>query len=642
MFKQFMSAVAALFFVQFLNAQTIGSFESIKPSPQIGRFQFSEKTHTFQVLLRAGEQLTTGGSMPSRHDFTGFVPVGGSSENGFVCINAEVNPSGDVTVLDVHFDKKQKKWLIDASEKVDFDPVEGTRNNCSGSVTPWGTVLTCEENKSTTRPNAAGFNRFGFCIEIDPVTKTVKNYDGGLPDGDKIWKMGFCNHENAVVRPDQNRVLYTGMDNPRGFLYKYVTDFAGELGAGRLFVLKKNADGTGHWLPLKNSTPAEVNRTIEQSEALGGSFFNGIEDVEIGPEGLVYFAVKGEGRVYRFKDENLLNTDYYSKISHFETFLGGKSYQTDPASKKLTPWGVGNDNLAFDPEGNLWVCQDGNSNIIWVVGKDHTQARPQVRIFGIAPAGAEPTGLTFSPDGRFGFMSFQHPAAENSTSQPDAFGQPQRFSRDVAIVFSRKEFLGNNLPATVLASQKSDFGEMANLIEWSGETEGHDIELAWITESEERLNHFIVERMASGEKWETIGTVAAVGTIGSESWYQFSDQNPWLGTNIYRLRQVGFDGKMSLSDVIQVGFFPKNRTNGGKIYPNPASSVINLQFAENPEGPAEIIVLNTLGVRKMTRNFSEINGSQLSLNIEKLRPGPYFLQARSGGKVLMTGRFSVN
>ncbi len=638
MFKQSLPAFVGLFFAHLLAAQSIGTFQSVRPGPQTSRFQFPENTHTFQVLLRAGEPLTTGGSMPARHDFTGFVPVGGSSENGFVCINAEVNPSGDVTVLDVHFDKKQKKWLVDASEKVDFDPVEGTRNNCSGTVTPWGTVLTCEENKSTTRPNAAGFNRFGFCIEIDPATKTVKNYDGGLPDGDKIWKMGFCNHENAVVRPDQNRVLYTGMDNPRGFLYKYVTDFAGELGAGRLFVFQKTGNGLGQWLPLKNSTPSDVNRTIEQSEAIGASIFNGIEDVEIGPDGLVYFAVKGEGRVYRFKDENLLNTDFYSKTTHFETYLGGMSYQTDPASKKMTPWGVGNDNLAFDPEGNLWVCQDGNSNHIWVVAPDHTQAQPKVRLFGIAPAGAEPTGLTFSPDGRFGFMSFQHPADENSGSQPDAFGQPQRFSRDVAIVFARKEFLGKSQKTTIAEPE----AEIANLAEWTGEVDAQTVRLAWITESENRLNHFIVERMTTGEKWETVGTVAGHGTTDSESWYQFSDQNPWLGTNIYRLRQVDFDGNSILSDVIQIGFFPRNMANGGKIYPNPASRVINLSFSENTDGPVEVIVLNTLGVRKMNRNFPGTNSSHFSMNIEKLRPGAYFLQARSAGKVLMTGRFSVN
>ncbi len=644
--KLYSLAVASLFLSTILAGQPIGDFQSIEAGRQTEQFRFPEKTHTFQVLLRAGEQLTTGGSMPTRHDFTGFVPVGGSSENGFVCINAEVNPSGDVTVLDVHFDEKQRKWLVDASEKVDFDPVEGTRNNCSGTVTPWGTVLTCEENKSNS-PNAAGFNRFGFCVEIDPVTKTVRNYDGGLPDGDKVWKMGFCNHENAAVRPDQHRVLYTGNDNPRGFLFKYVTDRAGELGSGRLFALQKNDDGSGRWLPLKNATPADVNRTSEQCERLGATFFNGIEDVEIGPDGLVYFAVKGVGRVFRFKDDDLLCAGNSSKISHFETFLGGRSYQTGRPGAAPTPWGLGNDNLAFDPEGNLWVCQDGGNNYIWVVAPGHTQAVPRVRIFGQAPAGAEPTGLTFSPDGRFGFMSFQHPSGENSATQSDAFGRPQKWSRDVAIVFSRKEFLGNKQPqngqvATASPLEIRSSEPTADLTEFSVETEGQTVRLFWITDSEERLNHFIVERMTNGGRWETIGTVAAHGTTESESWYQFADPNPWLGTNFYRLREVGYGGGISNSDVVQAGFFPKNMASGGKIYPNPASRILNLLFAEIPDGPIEVVVTNTLGVRKLTKNFGETGGSHVSFNVERLRPGPYFLQARSVGRVLLTGRFSVN
>jgi uncharacterized protein len=635
MFKQIILASACLFFAGKMAAQSIATFQSIKPNAPTEKFQFPELTHTFQFLLESGEQLSTGGSMPSRHDFTGFVPSGGQSTAGFVAINAEVNPSGDVTILDVHFNKSQQKWIIDASEKVDFDVVEGTRNNCSGTVTPWGSVISCEENKTASQTNAAGFNRFGFCIEIDPVTKTIRNYEGGLPSADKIWKMGFCNHENAVVRPDEHRVLYTGMDNPRGFLFKYVTKIAGDLGDGRLFVFQKTVGSEGHWLLLKNSFPSDVNRTIEQCERLNATTFNGIEDIEIGPDGAVYFAVKGEGKVYRFRDDSPLCAGNQWKTSHFETFLGGKSYEIETAKGKIkTPWGLGNDNLAFDPEGNLWVLQDGTYMNMWVVAPEHTQENSKISLFGIAPAGAEPTGLTFTPDGKYGFMSFQHPNSGNNAAQKDAFGQPHRFNKDVAIVFSRKEYLGNAgiSPTEILFSALS---------EWSGEIIGQEIELSWITDFEHRLNHFIVERMTPTQKWETIGTIAGHGTTESESWYQFSDKNPWLGTNMYRLREVDFDGNIRLSDVIQVGFFPKNAVNGGKIWPNPASRTLNIQLTDATNEPIEVLVLNTLGVRKIAQKMENVENGRCTINVERLHSGAHFLQIRQGERVLMTGRFSV-
>jgi hypothetical protein len=115
----------------------------------------------------------------------------------------------------------------------------------------------------------------------------------------------------------------------------------------------------------------------------------------------------------------------------------------------LTPWGAGNDNLAFDNLGNLWVLQDGGNNYIWVVMNNHTQANPNVKLFGIAPAGSEPTGITFTPDYKYLFMSIQHPnAANNVTQQTDAAGNQIGFGKDIAMVISLSDNLGCTLTGT--------------------------------------------------------------------------------------------------------------------------------------------------------------------------------------------------
>ena len=103
---------------------------------------------------------------------------------------------------------------------------------------------------------------------------------------------------------------------------------------------------------------------------------------------MVYFAVKGEGQVYRFQDSDPLT----GTAADMETFVGNMSYDIIHESGTTTKaWGNGNDNLAFDSTGNLWVFQDGDSNYIWVVESGHTQLIPRVKVFGIAPTGAEPT-----------------------------------------------------------------------------------------------------------------------------------------------------------------------------------------------------------------------------------------------------------
>lgn len=107
-------------------------------------------------------------------------------------------------------------------------------------------------------------------------------------------------------------------------------------------------------------------------------------------------------------------------------------------------WGTGCDNLAIDNAGNLWVFQDGDDHYIWVVESGHTQANPKVKIFGIAPAGSEPTGVTFTPDNKFMFLSIQHPSSANTTtSQYDACGVRRFFQNDVTIVMSHESVLNS-------------------------------------------------------------------------------------------------------------------------------------------------------------------------------------------------------
>lgn len=406
--------------------QHIGDFISVEPLSQTTDFIISS-THHFQKIIEKGDPLSVGGTLPGRTDFTGYVPIAGSSENGFLSINSELTPGG-VSILDINYDSTTKLWQTTASEAVDFSGVGGTARNCSGTVTPWNTIISCEESISTSDLNADGYYDIGWCIEIDPVTKSVI---------DKRWALGNFRHENIVVHSN-HRTVYEGADSNPGYLYKFVADNAQDLSSGNLYVYSGSKNGSGTWILIYNSTHTERNTTLSQSASAGGTIFNGIEDVEIGPDGMVYFAVKGESRVYRFQDSDPI---IGVTVPLMETFVGGTSYTiTHENGTSIVDWGGGNDNLAFDGDGNLWVLQDGEKNYIWVVENGHTQAVPKVKIFGCAPTGSEPTGITFSPDYRFLFMSIQHPSSSNNIStQTDAAGNLLGFDKDIVLVISMKD-----------------------------------------------------------------------------------------------------------------------------------------------------------------------------------------------------------
>jgi len=290
--------------------QKINDFISVKPLGQSSDFVIPS-THTFQKLIEEGDPLTQSGVLPGNNDFTGFVPIDGSSENGYLSINSELTPGG-VSILDINFNLTSQLWETTFSQAVNFSGVAGTARNCSGTVTPWNTIISCEESISTSDINNDGYNDLGWCIEIDPATKSVIN---------KRWALGNFKHENIVVHSNQ-RTVYEGADSNPGYLFKFVANNVQDLSTGDLFVYSGSKDGPGDWLKVNNSTADERNTILTQCADIGATVFNGVEDVEIGPNGWVYFAVKGENAVYRFQDSDPLTGISVIKM---ETYVGKAS-----------------------------------------------------------------------------------------------------------------------------------------------------------------------------------------------------------------------------------------------------------------------------------------------------------------------------
>ncbi|MEP1035048.1 alkaline phosphatase PhoX [Ekhidna sp.] len=434
--------------VGMVNAQHISEFNSLLPGPQETYFKLAQ-SHSFQYIIEWGDPLSQGGTLPNRCDFTGFVPIDRSSSIGYLSISSE-SQLGGVTILDVHLEKSNTEWIVDRSEYLDFSSVGGTEANCSGTVTPWGTIVTCEETTDEDL-NGDGYNDLGWAIEVDPISKVVIDQNGGLEGGDKLWALGNFKHENLVIHSNR-RTAYQGVDDAEGYLFKFVADIQEDLSAGKLFVYKGSKNGSGEWLILNNSTVSEQNSTLIQCAELGATQFLGIEDVEINPiDGRVYLAVKNEGQVYRFEDSDPITG---TTVSNFETYVGDTTYEISNGEITLIEqWGIGNDNLVFDEKGNLWVAQDGGNNYLWIVENGHTQSTPKVKIFAQAPIGSEPTGMTFTPDYKYLFMSIQHPDSDNDLStQLDAFNIPRKFDKDVALVIALNENL--NQTVTSIAELK--------------------------------------------------------------------------------------------------------------------------------------------------------------------------------------------
>jgi len=240
--------------------------------------------------------------------------------------------------------------------KTSADPqgrtISGTKYNCAGGVTPWGTYLMAEENfhayfqgelpdnhRETENHERYGVpggwfqwarhferydigkepnepNRWGWIVEVDPMDPSSRPK--------KRTALGRFKHEGAesVVAPNGRIVLYSGDDERFEYVYKFVS--AGSfnpddrsanmdlLNDGVLYVARFNDDGTLDWFPLtygegpltpENNFKSQADVVIEARRAadmLGATPMDRPEDIEPDP---------ASGRVWVMLTNNHLRED---------------------------------------------------------------------------------------------------------------------------------------------------------------------------------------------------------------------------------------------------------------------------------------------------------------------------------------------
>ncbi len=235
-----------------------------------------------------------------------------------------------------------------AQQSADGFKTGGTCGNCAGGVTPWGTILSGEENIDAffsgdiaTTDEVENYTRFGmtlnrkswgshyeqwdlnrnpqsalhlgWIVEIDP-------YDpASIPK--KRTALGRFKHEgcNLHINTDGRVVAYTGDDSQFEYIYKFVSDGRYQpdnrtanldlLDTGTLSVARFNDDGTLNWIPLLygvgpltaangfNSQADVLLDTRKAGDLLGATKMDRPEDVDINPtNGKVYVMLTNNTR----------------------------------------------------------------------------------------------------------------------------------------------------------------------------------------------------------------------------------------------------------------------------------------------------------------------------------------------------------
>ncbi|MFD2169138.1 PhoX family protein [Tumebacillus lipolyticus] len=470
------------------------------------------KGFKYDVVAAYGDVINAAGdTFGFNNDYTAYFPLNGkNSDKGLLWVNHEyTNPiwvegqpgSGGYTKEQLHkllynqggsiievYRSQDGTWKLDKRSQYarritgltpfeltgpakgskavgGVSKVQGTFANCSGGITLWNTVLSCEENFESTA-EAAGLNQthYGWVIEVDPFHAEWQVR--------KHTALGRFHHENSAMglAKDGRIVVYMGDDEKDACVYKYISkgkfDAAKEkansalLEEGTLYAanMKKGA-----WIALTIEAvqkalsaqgfkaPALISKTVEKLKAqfqtqadvlvyaneaaliLGATPTDRPEDVEISPfDNTIFIAHTNNdnhgnihGHITRFFEQD---DDLGALEFDFEIFAAGGRQSGFSAP----------DNLSFDSNGNLWTVTDisgssinkgvhahfGNNGlyVIPTIGPNAGEAMQ----FASAPLDAELTGPFFTPDETTLFLSVQHPGEQTKDIKAPTSMWPHR------------------------------------------------------------------------------------------------------------------------------------------------------------------------------------------------------------------------
>ncbi|HZW64061.1 MAG TPA: T9SS type A sorting domain-containing protein, partial [Hanamia sp.] len=103
-----------------------------------------------------------------------------------------------------------------------------------------------------------------------------------------------------------------------------------------------------------------------------------------------------------------------------------------------------------------------------------------------------------------------------------------------------------------------------------------------------------------------------------------TDENPYRGKNLYRLKMMDFDGHFTYSDVITINFSASNPSL--KLYPNPTKSILNLKITSEKSEIIKLKITDALG-KVVYQKILEVNAGEniRSVNVRRLPAGTYYL-----------------
>ncbi len=174
-------------------------------------------------------------------------------------------------------------------------------------------------------------------------------------------------------------------------------------------------------------------------------------------------------------------------------------------------------------------------------------------------------------------------------------------------------------------------------VEWAhvnADAEGNEAVITWQTAWESNNRGFEVQINGSGNSYETIGFVEGIGTTNEVSDYSFTTGELMPGSYQIRLKQIDFDGRISVSPTMELAIGFSGALSFLPLRPNPANFQTEWSVETSGRDHLTVTLLSPLGQTLdvlYEGQTTEAGIMRQTFDVSSLTPGVYFLHLSANG-----------
>jgi hypothetical protein len=165
----------------------------------------------------------------------------------------------------------------------------------------------------------------------------------------------------------------------------------------------------------------------------------------------------------------------------------------------------------------------------------------------------------------------------------------------------------------------------AKLTSFTAVKSGMAVLTSWTSLTEDNLDRYELQRSAVNSDFSTIALAFPRNQQRND--YTYTDPNPILGDNYYRLKMIDIDGSINYSSIIKVSF-KGQAVAAMRVYPNPVTDKLQLSITGLPTGTYRMEISTAAGASIISRTITITQANQVEIFSRPVQAAPGIYNVR--------------